>query len=145
MDVKANDPAPDPSHPSPTVPPLTKRRLPKLRLRIPGLARVSRTVRVLATLAVASATIAISGSWWYSCGYDGCPTVAQLRAWQPTEGGMLLDRTGAIIAPLSPVKRVNVPIARVPAQLQAAFIAVEDRRFRGHHGIDWYGVARTLR
>ena len=69
--------------------------------------------------------------------------MTQLRAWQPTEGGMLLDRSGAIIAPLSPVKRVNVPIARVPEQLQAAFIAVEDRRFRAHHGIDWYGVARA--
>ncbi len=176
MDVKDNDPAPDPSHRSPTaLPPVEvsgaphhsapqngadqhavgparslwaslrfpRLRLPKFRIRIPGLSRVSRTKWVLATLALASATIAISGSWWYSCGYDGCPTVAQLRAWQPTEGGMLLDRTGAIIAPLSPVKRVNVPLARVPAQLQAAFIAVEDRRFRTHHGIDWYGVARA--
>lgn len=176
MDLKANDPAPDPRHPSTSasppadapgaphhnapaidgesnsVAPARSRwrwpslRFPKLRIprfRIPGLSRVSRTKRVIATLAVASAAIAVSGSWWYSCGYDGCPTVAQLRAWQPTEGGMLLDRSGAIIAPLSPVKRVNVPISRVPQQLQAAFIAVEDRRFREHHGIDWYGVARA--
>jgi len=145
MDVKANDPAPDPGPSSqsqsrwrwPSI------RLPKLTMRLPLLSRVSRTKRVVATIVVASSTLAVSGSWWYSCGYDGCPTVAQLRAWQPTEGGMLLDRTGAIIAPLSPVKRVNVPITRVPAQLQAAFIAVEDRRFRQHHGIDWYGVARA--
>ena len=149
MDVKANDPAPDPRHPAATPTPPVKdagapyHGLPQIRFRIPGLARIGRTKLVLATLAVASATIAISGSWWYSCGFDGCPTVTQLRAWQPTEGGMLLDRSGAIIAPLSPVKRVNVPIARVPEQLQAAFIAVEDRRFRAHHGIDWYGVARA--
>lgn len=120
-----------------------KLRFPTFRIRMPGVLRVGRKTLVLSTLAVTSATIAVLGSWWYSCAFDGCPTVAQLRAWQPTEGGMLLDRTGAIIAPLSPVKRVNVPIARVPAQLQAAFIAVEDRRFHAHHGIDWYGVARA--
>ncbi len=105
---------------------------------------VLRRPRVLiGTFAVCAIATGFVGSWWYSCGYDGCPTVDQLRAWQPTEGGMLLDRAGDIIAPLAPVKRVNVRIARVPATVQAAFIAVEDRRFRTHHGIDWYGVARA--
>jgi penicillin-binding protein 1A len=110
------------------------------KLHIPRL-----STPLLVGAAVIGITVAgVAGSWWYSCGFDACPSVDQLRAWQPTEGGMLLDRSGVIIAPLAPVKRVNVAITRVPAHVQAAFIAVEDKRFRTHHGIDWYGVARAL-
>lgn len=82
-------------------------------------------------------------SWWRSCGWQGCPTPAQLRAWKPTEGGSLLARDSAFVSALSPVRRTNVPLSLVPAHVQAAFIAVEDRRFHAHHGVDWYGVGRA--
>src|SRR6188768_1060480 len=87
--------------------------------------------------------IAATASWWYSCGFVGCPSSQQLLAWRPTEGGALLDRQGVLIAPLSSVKRVNVPLSRIPGHVQAAFVAVEDRRFYSHHGIDWRGLARA--
>src|SRR6476661_6795418 len=77
-----------------------------------------------------------TGSWWVTCGYGGCPSVAQLRGWRPTEGGELLDRNGTLVGPLTPVRRVNVPLTRVPTHVKNAFIAVEDRRFYHHHGID---------
>lgn len=83
-------------------------------------------------------------SWWWSCGWQSCPTPQQLQAWRPTEGGTLLARDSAFVSALSPVRRVNVPLSRVPRQVTAAFIAVEDRRFREHHGVDWYGVARAM-
>jgi penicillin-binding protein 1A len=85
-----------------------------------------------------------TASWWWSCGWQGCPTVTDLRAWRPTEGGALLARDSAFVSALAPVRRVNVPLARVPRLAQAAFIAVEDRRFRSHHGVDWRGVARAM-
>ncbi|MEO7358938.1 MAG: transglycosylase domain-containing protein, partial [Gemmatimonadaceae bacterium] len=93
--------------------------------------------------AVLAIGIAISGSWWTTCGFEGCPTVAELQTWRPTEGGTVLDVNGQLIGPLVPVKRVNVPLSRVPSTVQKAFIAVEDRRFRSHHGVDWRGVARA--
>src|SRR5262245_54944259 len=37
-----------------------------------------------------------------------------------------------------------VPIKELPAYLPNAFIAVEDRRFYSHHGLDPVGVARAL-
>ncbi|MFN8860657.1 MAG: penicillin-binding protein 1A [Gemmatimonadaceae bacterium] len=89
-------------------------------------------------------SVAGTGSWWYTCGFGGCPTVAQLRAWRPSEGGVLLARDSGVVSALSLVRRVNVPLTRVPAHVQRAFVAVEDRRFRDHHGVDWYGVARAL-
>jgi penicillin-binding protein 1A len=85
----------------------------------------------------------VTASWWWSCGWQGCPTTAELRAWRPTEGGALLGRDSALVSALSPVRRVNVPLARVPAHVRGAFIAVEDRRFRSHSGVDWRGVVRA--
>lgn len=93
--------------------------------------------------AIAVAAAVTTASWWWSCGWQGCPTPAQLRAWRPTEGGTLLARDSAFISALSLVNRVNVPLRVVPAHVQSAFIAVEDRRFLAHHGVDWYGVARA--
>jgi len=118
---------------SPSAPPATK---PRLWKRVPR-----RVWWYTAGLAMVSAVT--SASWWYSCGFRGCPSAAQLQAWHPTEGGALLDHRGDLIAPLSPVKRDNVPLSQVPAHVQAAFIAVEDRRFHTHGGIDWHGVARA--
>ena len=39
--------------------------------------------------------------------------------------------------------RVYVTLDRVPADLQHAFIAIEDERFYQHHGIDLRGIARA--
>lgn len=104
--------------------------------------RLGRFALYTAALAVAGALT--TTSWWWSCGWEGCPTPQQLRAWRPTEGGALLARDSAFVSSLSPVRRVNVPLSRVPKHVTASFIAVEDRRFRQHHGVDWYGVGRAV-
>ncbi|HET8834596.1 MAG TPA: biosynthetic peptidoglycan transglycosylase, partial [Gemmatimonadales bacterium] len=56
----------------------------------------------------------------------------------------MLDRAGAPLGRLTFVRRVNVPLSRVPRHVRAAFIAVEDRRFYYHHGVDWRSAARAL-
>ena len=87
---------------------------------------------------------AVFDAWVYSCGFDGCPTPAAIKAFQSPEGGRVLDRNGRLIGRLTLVKRVNVPLARVPEHVQQAFIATEDRRFAAHDGIDWRGFARAV-
>ncbi|MBL0938674.1 MAG: PBP1A family penicillin-binding protein [Gemmatimonadaceae bacterium] len=107
------------------------------------LLRVAR--RAAPTLAVLTGLAGLTGgSWWYSCGWHGCPSVAQLKAWKPSEGGALLGRDSGFVSALTSVKRHNVTLARVPEHVQQAFIAVEDRRFHNHGGIDWRGVARAF-
>lgn len=73
---------------------------------------------------------------WERCFFDGCPDVASLTAYQPGGAPVLLDRNGEVFAELTPVERQIVPLSSLPAHVPQAFIAVEDQRFREHHGID---------
>ncbi|MFZ0723368.1 MAG: transglycosylase domain-containing protein, partial [Xanthobacteraceae bacterium] len=41
-------------------------------------------------------------------------------------------------------RRIWVPLADVPDQVQKAFIAAEDRRFYQHHGVDERGIIRAF-
>lgn len=107
--------------------------------------RRRRNRMVVAYIGVAAVIVAaMTSTWWYSCGFHGCPSVAELQAWRPTEGGALLDQEGLVMSALSPVKRVNVSITKIPRETQAAFVAVEDRRFYTHDGIDWRGLVRAM-
>jgi 1A family penicillin-binding protein len=82
-------------------------------------------------------------SWVGTCGFHECPSTAQIQAFRPSEGSQVLDRAGRRIGRLTYVRRINVPLARVPRQLRAAFIATEDRRFYYHRGIDWRSAGRA--
>jgi penicillin-binding protein 1A len=82
--------------------------------------------------------------WAESCGLRGCPGIEDLRAFRPSEGGTVLDRQGVVLGHLVPVRRINVPLSKVPRHVRAAFIAVEDRRFFEHGAVDWRGGVRAF-
>ena len=83
-------------------------------------------------------------TWLATCGFYGCPSDAEIRAFQPSEGGRVLDRNGRLIGRLAVVRRVNVPLDSVPKFVQAAFIATEDKRFYDHNGLDWRAFFRAM-
>jgi len=83
-------------------------------------------------------------SWLYTCGFAGCPTPSEIRAFHPSEGGRIVDEYGRLIGRLAIVRRVNVELRDVPTYVQQAFIATEDRRFYDHNGLDWRGFLRAL-
>jgi 1A family penicillin-binding protein len=82
--------------------------------------------------------------WLFSCGFQGCPNRSQIRAYRPSEGGQILDVNGKVIGSLAIVRRINVPLAKIPQHVRQAFVATEDRRFLSHDGIDWRGFARSI-
>lgn len=94
-------------------------------------------------LAVAVAAVIVFDSWLLTCGFAGCPTRTEIRAFRPSEGGRILDRNGRLIGRLAIIRRVNVPLSDVPKYVQQAFIATEDRRFYEHNGLDWRAFFRA--
>lgn len=84
-----------------------------------------------------------------TCGLRGCPDPMKLVAYQPGGASILLDRHGRKFADLAPVQREMVKLGKLPAYVPQAFIAVEDKRFYQHQGVDWKRVlgaaARNLR
>ncbi len=66
-------------------------------------------------------------------------------ALETVEASYIIDREGVEIAQLHAAEnRVVIPIDEIPKQLQNAFIAIEDERFKKHKGVDLPGFARAI-
>jgi penicillin-binding protein 1A len=55
-----------------------------------------------------------------------------------------VDRSGAVLGVRGGKYAPPVNLASIPAYVPAAFIAIEDRRFYEHQGVDALGIARAL-
>ncbi|WP_164156248.1 transglycosylase domain-containing protein [Sandarakinorhabdus rubra] len=94
--------------------------------------------------------------WWYAAGVVAglfalllawlVATAPLGRALLPAEQPSLVitDMTGKPIARRGDYKDEPVTIRELPAHVPAAFIAIEDRRFRDHLGVDPIGIFRAL-
>jgi 1A family penicillin-binding protein len=98
----------------------------------------------LSLLAIACTGVILFDIWLGTCGFYGCPSPAEIRAFHPSEGGNVYDRNQRLIGHLANVRRVNVSINVVPKAVRDAFVATEDRRFYEHNGLDWRGVLRAV-
>jgi 1A family penicillin-binding protein len=110
-----------------------------------GPARVwmRRRWRSLAALAVACVAIVLFDAWLGTCGFAGCPSRSQIRAFRPGEGGRIVDQNDRYLGRIDIVRRVNVPLTEIPSFVREAFLATEDRRFYEHNGLDWRGFFRA--
>src|SRR5215210_2184438 len=52
---------------------------------------------------------------------------------------------GQVLVSLGPSFGRWLPYEQIPAEMRAAMISVEDKRFRGHVGVDPIGIARSLK
>lgn len=101
-------------------------------------ARLERRKRIAIVAGVLGGVSLLAFSWlWFApCGFGGCAPVSDLERYQ-AEGSELLDLSGEPFGTLATVNRRIVSIDSLPAHLPAAFLAVEDRRFFDHKGVDW--------
>ena len=81
------------------------------------------------------------GSWQSLCA--ACPSVAQIRTWEPEETSKLYSHDGVLIGELGIERRTAVSLAALPPHVHQAVIAIEDKRFYRHGGLDVRGVARA--
>jgi penicillin-binding protein 1A len=91
--------------------------------------------RILLALGVFAAA-GFAWLWFAPCGFGGCAPVGELERFQ-AEGSELLDINGQPFGTLATVNRRIVPLDSLPEHLPRAFLAVEDRRFYEHSGVDW--------
>ena len=111
--------------------------------REPARIWMRRQWRSLSALALACVGIVLFDAWLTTCGFAGCPSRGEIRAFRPGEGGKILDRSDRFLGRIAIVRRVNVSIDAIPLHVRQAFLATEDRRFYEHNGLDWRGLFRA--
>jgi penicillin-binding protein 1A len=99
---------------------------------------------LLVTSAAFALTLVTTFLYSWSCGFRGCPSIADIQTFVPSQGGRVVDRNGDLLGYLNPIRRVTVSLERIPEVVRNAFIAVEDRRFAEHSGLDWRGFGRAF-
>ncbi len=72
------------------------------------------------------------------------PSLEELKRSPQGQTVQVLGADGTAIATIGPSYGEWLPSARIPAMMKSAMVAVEDRRFYTHPGIDPLGVARAV-
>jgi len=85
------------------------------------------------------------GSWSRACAGANCPSIGALDAYRPTEALKIYAADGRLLTSLGTERRTVVRLEELPPALPAAFIAVEDKRFFAHHGIDYRRFVGAVR
>ena len=67
-----------------------------------------------------------------------------LQTVAPAEESQLLDSSGGVIAHFYDKQRIVVPSATIADVMKKAIVAIEDKRFYEHNGVDATGIARAL-
>jgi penicillin-binding protein 1A len=82
------------------------------------------------------------GTWQNVCA--DCPSIAEIRTFEPQQASKLYSHDGHLLADLGIESRTPVSINALPEYVSQAFVAVEDKRFYSHSGIDLRGFTRAV-
>ncbi|MGA7710380.1 MAG: PBP1A family penicillin-binding protein [Rhizomicrobium sp.] len=85
----------------------------------------------------------IFGAIFFSRFLSDLPDVNSLLANGPSRDITILDDRGRMIAQRGLTQGVLVDVSKLPAFVPNAFVAIEDRRFREHIGLDPVGLLRA--
>jgi penicillin-binding protein 2D len=70
------------------------------------------------------------------------------EAWRivtPPQSSLVFARDGSLIGEIGREWRTNIALGSLPKYVPAAFVAVEDRRFYLHDGVDMVGIAAAIK
>jgi len=85
------------------------------------------------------------GSWTRVCAGNQCPSIAVLDDYRPQQTSKVYAVDGRLVTELGLERRTLIRLDEMPAHLRQAYIAVEDKRFYLHHGIDFSRVLGAIR
>ena len=103
--------------------------------------RIPRWVWFALVFLVAGGTGLAVGAWRNLCA--DCPSIAQIYTYEPQQTSKIFARDSTLVSEVGLERRTPVALASLPPHVPQAFIAIEDRRFYSHGGLDWKGIARA--
>ena len=77
------------------------------------------------------------GSWTRACAGGHCPSIAEFEEFRPSQAAKVYAADGRLVTELGVERRTVMRLEDLPPAVAAAFIAVEDKRFYEHGGIDY--------
>ena len=106
---------------------------------------MKRTIATSVVVAVASALLGLLGvTGWVMSVADSAPDINQLKARDPGQLSQVFASDGSSLGFISSdILRTTVPDRQIPEMLKQATVAIEDRRFYKHGGIDLEGIVRA--
>ena len=103
--------------------------------------RIPRWIWLASLFLFACGTGLAVGAWKNLCA--DCPSIAQIYTYEPQQTSKIYARDSTLVSEIGLERRTPVAIASLPPHVPQAFIAIEDRRFYSHGGLDWKGIARA--
>ena len=103
--------------------------------------RLSRFI--LLTLLLFGLAGGAAGVWFYEEYVRGLPDLRRIEDYRPPVTSIILNRKGRLIGEFSEERRRLVPIGEIPAVVQLAFVAAEDKSFFQHRGLDYSSILRA--
>ena len=83
-------------------------------------------------------------TWDRICLDDRCPSIAQITVWEPEESSKVFAADGSLIREFFEERRTVVELADLPPYVAHAFVAIEDKRFYRHSGLDYLRLTRAI-
>ncbi|HWO88786.1 MAG TPA: transglycosylase domain-containing protein, partial [Gemmatimonadales bacterium] len=85
------------------------------------------------------------GSWTRVCAGNQCPSIAVLDDYRPQQTSKVYATDGRLITELGYERRTVIRLEDMPLHLRQAFIAIEDKRYYQHRGVDYSRVLGAIR
>ena len=89
----------------------------------------------------------VVGSWTRACAGAACPSIGILESYRPTQALKIYAADGRLITERGTERRTVLGFDEISLAVRGAFIAVEDKRFYEHNGIDFirfFGAAKRV-
>jgi penicillin-binding protein 1A len=103
------------------------------------------TWRKIASIAAGAVLLFVVSLWlWIYWGLPRVPDADALWALNRQESVMFVDRDGDILGVRGPYYGNRARLGEIPDHVPQAFLAIEDRRFYEHEGVDRMAVLRAL-
>lgn len=105
---------------------------------------VRRPFRIRHPSTIRVALLALLGAGTLAHAQDS----SSVQPWQiipPAQSSLVFARDGSLIGQIGREWRSSISLASLPAYVHQAFVAVEDRRFYQHDGVDVVGIASAIR